>query len=108
MVSKASYTVGGNANGYSHYGEQYGGSLKTKKSFSGETTGPVLGTSILFGIPQTTLGSGKRRGASLNFVAAILWGLSLTGRLLSENFGTPMDCMACQAPLSMEFPRQEY
>ena len=23
-----SYTVGGNVNGYSHYGEQYGGSLK--------------------------------------------------------------------------------
>ena len=36
---EASYTVGGNANGYSHYGEQYGGSSKTKKSFSGETTG---------------------------------------------------------------------
>ena len=26
-----SYTVGGNANLYSHYGEQYGGSLKNEK-----------------------------------------------------------------------------
>ena len=25
-----SYTLGGDINGYSHYGEQYGGSLKTK------------------------------------------------------------------------------
>ena len=25
-----SYNVGGNVNWYSHYGEQYGGSLKTK------------------------------------------------------------------------------
>ena len=25
-----SYTVGGNVNWYNHYGEQYGGSLKTK------------------------------------------------------------------------------
>ena len=26
-----SYTVGGNINWYSHYGEQYGGSLKNEK-----------------------------------------------------------------------------
>ena len=26
-----SYTVGGNVNWYSHYGEQYGGSLKNQK-----------------------------------------------------------------------------
>ena len=26
---EASYTVGGNVNWYSHYGEQYGGSLKS-------------------------------------------------------------------------------
>ena len=31
-----SYTVGGNVNCYSHYGEQYGGSSKTKKSFLGD------------------------------------------------------------------------
>ena len=29
-----SYTVGGNVNWYSHYGEQYGGSSKVKHTFT--------------------------------------------------------------------------
>ena len=29
--NKLSYSVGGNVNWYSHYGEQYGGSLKKQK-----------------------------------------------------------------------------
>ena len=32
-----SYTVGGNVNWYSHYGEQYGGSLKTKNRINHKT-----------------------------------------------------------------------
>ena len=30
-IRQPSYTVGGNVNWYTHYGEQYGGSLKKKK-----------------------------------------------------------------------------
>ena len=42
---ESSYTVGGNVNWYSHYGEQYGGSLKTKNRatlwFSNPTPGHI-------------------------------------------------------------------
>ena len=31
MKREPSYTIGGNVNSYNHYGEQYGGSLKSKK-----------------------------------------------------------------------------
>ena len=40
----SSYTVGGNANWYSHYGEQYGGSLKkTKTELPYDPAIPLLG-----------------------------------------------------------------
>ena len=38
-----SYTVGGNVNWYSHYGEQYGGSLKNKTELPYDTVIPLLG-----------------------------------------------------------------
>ena len=38
-----SYTVGGNVNWYSHYGEQYGGSLKTKNRVIIWSCNPTLG-----------------------------------------------------------------
>ena len=41
-----SYIVGGNVNWYSHYGEQYGGSLKKKKTIielPNDPTIPLLG-----------------------------------------------------------------
>ena len=41
--SEPSYTVGGNVNRYSHYGEKYGGSLKTKTELSYHPTVPLLG-----------------------------------------------------------------
>jgi len=37
------YTVGGNFNWYSHYLEQYGGSLKTKNMNSNSTPGYICG-----------------------------------------------------------------
>ena len=41
--SEPSYTVGGNVNWYSHYGEKYGGSLKTKTELSYHPAIPLLG-----------------------------------------------------------------
>ena len=38
-----SYTVGGNINWYSHYWEQYGGSLKTKMELLYDPAIPLLG-----------------------------------------------------------------
>ena len=38
-----SCTVGGNVNWYSHYGEQYGGSLKNKIKLSYDPAIPLLG-----------------------------------------------------------------
>ena len=38
-----SYTVGGNVNWYSHYGEQYGGSLKTKNRATIWSSNPTPG-----------------------------------------------------------------
>ena len=38
-----SYTVGGNVNWYNHYGEQYGGSLKTKNRATIWSHNPTLG-----------------------------------------------------------------
>ena len=38
-----SYTVGGNVNWYSHYGEQYAGSLKNKIELPYDTIIPLLG-----------------------------------------------------------------
>ena len=40
---KFSYTAGGNANWYNHYGEQKGGSLKKKIEQLQDTTVPFLG-----------------------------------------------------------------
>ena len=38
-----SYTVGGNVNWYSHYGGQYGGSLKLKIELTHDPVVPLLG-----------------------------------------------------------------
>ena len=38
-----SYTVGGNVNWYSHYGKQYGGSLKNKIELPYDPAIPALG-----------------------------------------------------------------
>ena len=40
---KPSYTVGGNANEYIHYGEQYGDSLKTENRTAIRTSNPTAG-----------------------------------------------------------------
>ena len=42
-VGPCSYTVGGNVNWYSHYGEQYAGSLKNKIELPYDTIIPLLG-----------------------------------------------------------------
>ena len=41
--SEPSCTVGGNVNWYSHYGEQYGGSLKTKNRTTIQPSNPTPG-----------------------------------------------------------------
>ena len=80
---------------------------KLKRAFWERLLACMLGTSIFFGIPHTTW-FGERRGASLTFVVSNALGSFFVREITKVKILGPPWTVACQAPLSMEFPRQEY
>ena len=76
---------------------------KLKRAFWERLLACMLVTSIFFGIPHTTW-FGERRGASLNFVVSNALGSFFVREITKVKIlGSPWT-VACQAPLSMEFP----
>ena len=103
-------TVGGNVNLYSHYGEQYGSSLKTKNRvtiwFSNPTPEHISGKDKLSNSTLFTITRVRHDWATNTFHFSYIYSIV---ELLSHVLllATPWPA-ALQVSLSMGFPRQEY
>ena len=103
-------TVGGNVNWYSHYGEQYGSSLKTKNRvtiwFSNPTPEHISGKDKLSNSKLFTIARVRHDWATDTFHFSYIYSIV---ELLSHVLllVTPWPA-ALQAPLSVGFPKQEY
>ena len=104
-------TVSGNVNWYSHYGEQYGSSLKTKNRdtiwFSNPTLEQISGKDKLFNSKLFTIARVRHDQATNTFHFSCIY--SIVVELLSHVLllATPWPA-SLQAHLSMGFPKQEY
>ena len=101
-----SYTVGGNANWYSHYGEQYATTAAKSLQSCPTLCDPIDGSPPGSPVPGI-LQARTREWVAISFSNTWKWKVKVKSLIRVWLFAAPWT-VAHQAPPSMGFSRQEY